>query len=468
VLETCWTIEDTEPYRAGAAGIEILAGPEPALVSQAVFSGPGADSIRFAPAGGAPQPAGTPGTWSFEMESLSPAPHPATEDSILQQPRIEWSTWADWNLLADAIDQQLGQAGVLDDDLRESLNETLENARSPVEKARLIAEFIDQSTRLIHLDGDWWPAPRPAARTWATGYGHRIDRAVAAAALFSEAGFTVNPAWRSHGYGEGVAQVPQLDWSEGIVLLVTGHGVDRWFDPAGARLHGETHGHTGRTVWYPAKGLPPGHQTALHPDRMEARFDLAFDAEKKAWAGTGVLVTEGNFSLHHGMVGLGTEGRDTLNAFIGRILGGATVTSWNPERFDPKGITAGFSIELPAGDRDELGRLSVELAPPPANHFVSLHQETRESDIHLPAAAILSYELHLDPGGLETVHLPAAEVLENGAGSWHLEIRETDDEVVLVRRLEVPRTMFAAAEWPELRALLLAADNRAGRLLFCK
>jgi len=144
------------------------------------------------------------------------------------------------------------------------------------------------------------------------------------------------------------------------------------------------------------------------------------------------------------------------------------VTSCNPERFDAMGVTMGFALEVPAGDRDALGRLSIEPASFPANHFVTLHQETRESDIHLPAPVVMELELHVGPGDLETLHLPAPARLENGAGTWHLEVKEEEDEVVLVRRLELPMNHYPAARWPDLRALLLADENRAGRILLFK
>ena len=74
----------------------------------------------------------------------------------------------------------------------------------------------------------------PAHRTWATGYGHRVDRAVLAAALYREAGFSAEPLFRAHGIGDTLPQAPGLQWSEGVSLSISGHGVAGLFDPASA------------------------------------------------------------------------------------------------------------------------------------------------------------------------------------------------------------------------------------------
>jgi len=472
VLETAWTVEDSKPFRAGASGTHSLMGPEPALVSRIDLVVPAGSPLAFHAAGGAPQPILSERNGlqyrTFEMNSLGARLHPVTDESIRQQPRVDWSTWESWDTLATDITGQIDKQAVLDDDLRLALEKELEKARTPGERARKTAEFVDRTTRLIHVDPNWWPDPRPASRTWATGYGHRLDRAVLAAALFREAGFTVSPAWRSAGYGDAVPGVPTLDWSDGIILLVIGENVNGWFDPAGAGFFENSHYHVGRTVWYPAQGREPLHQFAESDDWISLHLDLAFDAEKQAWIGSGVLRTQGSNTLCDRMAGLQEEGLAALNGYVGTLLPGAKVNTWNPEQFSRWITTAGFSLELPAGDRDGQGRLMVELAAPPAIPHVRLHQEKRESDVYLPAPVELACELHLEPGDLETIHVPPAEALENDAGRWQLESSADDEKVVLTRRLILPAAHFPAARWPELRALLLAADQRSGRIVIFK
>jgi hypothetical protein len=473
VLETVWTIEDTEPFRPGASGMHGFMGPEPAIDTQFALTLPAGIQPVIETAGGAPQPATSTDadgrqTWTFEMKELAAAPHPDTEESIYSQPRVSWSTWKDWESLAADLEARVASGAVIDDELREAFEEKLNDVRTTGEKARLVAEFIDQTTRLIDLDIGWWPEPRRAPRTWATGFGHRVDRAVLAAALYREAGFTARTAFRGRGYGTAGLIAPDLSWSEGVSLEVGGDGVDGWFDPESARFTSGDHLLHGRTVWVPLRDDQPVYQEADQPDRMAVRFDLAFDAEKQAWAGSGVMESGGTFSSFHRMRGLGTEALDFLNGFVGAIIGGAKVTACNPERFDTTGVTMGFALEVPAGVRDAQGRLAVELASFPAEHFVTLGQEHRESDVYLPAPVDLQYEIRLEPGDLETVCLPAATRLENGAGRWLVETSQEEKRVVVVRHVELPRNHYPAAQWPELRTLLIACENRAGRLLLFK
>jgi hypothetical protein len=56
----------------------------------------------------------------------------------------------------------------------------------------------------------------------------------------------------------------------------------------------------------------------------------------------------------------------------------------------------------------------------------------------------------------------------NGAGLWQVESSQEEDKVVLLRRLQLTRRHYPAAQWPELRTLLLAEKNRAGRVMLFK
>ncbi len=474
VLETSWTVEDTEPFRPGASGTRSLALDEPALISQFVLTLPAGVQPVVVTAGGAPQPATSTDSGTglesrvFEMTDLPALPHPHTEQSILLQPRVSWSTWKDWNALTADLDAAMEKAVILDDDVREALNEKLEEARSPFEAARLVAGFVGETTRLVNRISRWWPEPRPATRTWATAYGHRVDRTVLAAALYREVGFTARLAFRGTAAGEADVSVPGLHWSEGVSLLVSGKGVDGWFNPESARFVAGGSHPAGRTTWVPAAGAAPEYHNVDQPDRLALRFDLAFDGEKKVWSGTGVLEATGSLSPFHRMSGLGSEAKNYLSGLVGSILGATTVNSCNPERFGPGGVTMGFDLEVQAGEKDELGRLATRVESLPSGLHVDLYAEARESDVYLSAPLDVQIELHLNPGDLETVHLPEPDLLVNGAGLWQVESSQEEDKVVLLRQLQLTRRHYPAAQWPELRTLLLAENNRAGRVMLFK
>lgn len=342
-----------------------------------------------------------------------------------------------------------------------------------MERARLTAEFIDQTTRLVRYGSSWWPAPRPAPRTWATGYGHRVDRTVLGAMLYRIAGFTVQPGFRGSGYGEAEIGAPNMAWSDGAILKISGvdgEAVEGWFDPGSAAFSVGDILLTGRTVWMPGEG-EPAFKASDGPDRMLLRFDLDFDVEKQSWAGTGVLTAEGTISPYSQITGLGTEAKDWLTSFVGSFLNASKISSCNLERMEPGNVVIGFALEVPAGERDTQGRLKVEVASFPADHFVDLHVESRESDILLPAPVALQVILKLDPGDLEVVHLPEHVQMRNAVGRWKVSSEIGDDEkegILFGRELQLPGSHIAAVQWPELRALLLAGENRAGRMLLFK
>jgi len=171
------------------------------------------------------------------------------------------------------------------------------------------------------------------------------------------------------------------------------------------------------------------------------------------------------------MTGLKTEARDYLEQAAASLLDGATVTGHNPETFGPALVTAGFAVELPAGERDALGRLrleaggSSEIAALLERAEVRLWEENRGSDVRFPAAVEQRVELRLDPGDLALVRLPRATAVENGAGSFSLVVTDEDGEVTLRRGLVLRKSIYTPEEWPELRALLLAEEDKSSRLL---
>ena len=62
---------------------------------------------------------------------------------------------------------------------------------------------------------------------------------------------------------------------------------------------------------------------------------------------------------------------------------------------------------------------------------------------------------------LERLNLPFTGATSERKGRFEIAVVEKDDEVRLTRRLSVAKERFTAAEWPELRALLVA-DGQAG------
>jgi hypothetical protein len=358
-METAYSIADREPYRPGADGTWTVQRDEPAIVSRLVLGFAPGSAPTWVAIDGAPDPTRARDadrgreTLTFEAGPIDALPYPRGTGSSAGIPRVVWSTWKDWAALGTAIQGRFDAALEIDDELRTAFLDHLEKARTPNEKLREIAAFVGDSTRLIEYPIGWSPGPRSAARTWATAYGTRIDRAVLAAALYREAGFTASLAFVGHPASEAGRRVPSLDWSDGPAVRVRGEAVSGCFDPSDASYSRGEASLYGRAVWEPSRDDEPSRP--VPPDaersRLELLLDLAYDGEKQAWKGTGVLTATHALCPFDHMAGLDGEAQEYLGALAGSVLHDAEVTGFNPDVFDRSHVVAGFVSPWPTPAR---------------------------------------------------------------------------------------------------------------------
>jgi hypothetical protein len=205
--------------------------------------------------------------------------------------------------------------------------------------------------------------------------------------------------------------------------------------------------------------------------RFVLRFDLSHDEKKKRWSGTGVLQATGVLSPFDAMTGLDDQARRRLQQFAAAVLGGAEVKGFNPERFEPSRVVLGFKLHVPRGERDDLGRFRLEVGEPGVldpmleHAAVHLHESERGSAVVLPAASSVRIELSLDPGDLETSRLPESVSISNEAGRLEVTAEQDDDGITVSLSLDLFRARYEAADWNDLRALLLAGRSAAGRTI---
>lgn len=478
VLETSYTIEDLEPYRPGTDGLWSFAMADPVLISRFVLGFPPGHPPLYAAVGIAGEPelghddrTGLD-TVAFEIGPLQPRPYPWTREMAYHVPRIAWSTWDSWEALGRELQGRFTTALRLDDDLRAALAETLEKTGSVAEKMERVLEFVGESTRAVHYEFDGWKRPRPAARTWSTAYGDRFDRTALAAALLREVGVQAELALVGPVLGAEDPRVPTLAWATETGLWVRGEGVEGYFGPDSRAVPG------GAALWRPGGGGTPVAiwPAGNDPSRIDLRLDLSYDAENKSWTGTGVLTATDASSPYPRMVGLGTQAKDYLDELAGTLLEGAEVNGYNLAVFDPATVTVGFSVKAPAEERDELERLHLALATPAAfsslleRAAVHVQEERRQSPVELPAVLELQVELYLDTEDVEVIHVPEETVIENRAGRFESrsEQDEEDDELHVVRTLVFSKADYAAEEWTDLRALLLAEEDEGHRLVLAE
>lgn len=482
VVETRYAIEDREAYRRGASGMWTVRHEDPAVVSRFVLGFAEGVTPLWTVADGAPEPVqGRDSkrgleTLTFEAGPVDTLPYPRIAGSADGLARVVWSTWKDWSSLGSDLQGRFAAALETDDELKAAIAEKLEGARTEAEKARLVAEFVSEATRLTHYEIGWWPAPRNAARTWATAYGGRIDRAVLAAALFREIGLSAELAFAGLPPADAERRVPTLEWAEGPGLWVQGEEVQGYFDPSDSSLSRGAARVIGRAMWRPALDSEPAVGSGEPETRstLDLRLDLHFDEDANAWKGSGVLTATYALCPFDRMAGLGTEAREYLDQSVTSVLGEAEVTDYNPLTFGRSRVTVGFGVEVPTGEPDALGRLRLAVADPGevstvlGHASVHIEEETRGSGVNLPTAIERRVELRLDLGEFDVVFLPEARTLANSAGRFAIEAVEEDGEIRLVRELVLAKRRYAPGEWPDLRALLLADGNEGSRLLLLK
>lgn len=480
IIETAYVIEDVEPYRDGASGVWTFPRGEPAVMVSFTLGVPAGSVPHYAVHGDIPRPVKGSDeergldTYTFTMNQVDALPRPRTDEMIREVPRVTWSTWESWGDLGQALRDRFTGAMETDSALAAALEERLETAATPVDSAEKVAAFVGEATRLIRYDEDWWwPMPRPAARTYATAYGHRLDRAVLAAALFREAGFEVWPVFRGEGYGDVNDGVPALEGLDGVAVWVSGRGVEAYYDPSSSDLHNGLAPIYGRAVWLPGVEDSPAVRWSGtgEASRMTVRLDLSYDGAAEKWTGRGVLQATGGLCPYDRMAGLEDEARSTIEEIVGGLLPGAEVGGYNATTFDRFTVTAGFDFTAPAGERDDLGRVRLELGEPGEGIFdhlpghVRLYEPERGSGVHLPGVMVQTVDLRLDAGGLELVRLPEESRVQTPMGSFTLTVDREEDTIHLVRSLSLGRAACSAEEWPNLRRLLLAEEDARGKVL---
>jgi hypothetical protein len=476
IIEVAYTVVDKLAPGAGDDGLRLFAGDDPAVVREFVLITAGGTPMSHAEGNGAPEPAREGSDkYAWRMELVDRLPRPLVADAAQVAPYVAWSTWPSWDALAANVDARFSDPAPLAQDLRDSLALALRDAPTPRSKAVAVAEFVNEGTRFVDYDPRHWAAsPRPAARTWETAYGHRLDRAVLAAALFREAGLEVSPCYRSRGRGTIDAGVPGLARFEGVSLLVRGDGLEAYYDPAAGAVADGAAPFFGRTVWVAGKGrTPEAARGGAAASAVRLTITLA-PAEDGGWTGTGFYDAGGAFSPHDEIAGLADEASGFLGGMVGAAVEGTEVTDLSFERLDADRTTAGFAVSLAAPEPDDRGRIKLTLGEPGGGLVaalpsdVRLFEERRASPVLLAGPLEQEVELRLELGDREVVFLPAERSIENAVGRFALTVERKDERVTVRRTLEVRMTAIGAAEWPLLRALLLEETDARSGVLYLK
>lgn len=482
VMETAYEIVTRGAAGDGADGLWVFAQRDPAVRVDFTLTVPSDAPLSLHSGGGAPEPEATRGpdgsiTYAWTMENAAPLGSPMVADPAVHAPYAAWSTWESWEALGRKIVSSFDGAAVLDGALADTIAARLAHEPSPAERARKVAAYVDESVRGVRYDPRFWAfSPRPAARTWETAYGHALDRAALAAALFRRAGFDAVPLYRSAAGSAIDSDVPGLCRFGSAGLRVSGDGLEAFYDPSDGTLDSAPGPLLGRVVWTPAENRLPAAR-GVGDTEAGSRFELflVLEANEEGdWAGTGYMSAGGCFSPHGEMTGARGEAAAKLRKIVSSVLPGAASDAFSPEVFERECVSGGFAFTLKAPQDDDHGRKSLTIGEPAGGILsrlqpdVRLYHERRGSPVTVALGMTQKITLRLKSGGREVIRLPEARDIENGAGHFTLRAVDADGWVTIEREIGLRAGSVGPDAWPRLRELLLEETDAAGRTILLK
>jgi len=485
IVETIYTITERRPSEYGFDGLWIFPKADPAVMTRLVIEVPKGTTLHHAERNGAPEPALDRGaadvdTYVWRGEFVDRLARPLTRGPAAYAPHVAWSTWESWGALGEAVVTSVREAASLDEALTDSVANIIDLRPVPLARAEAVVDFINETTRAVRYDDSHWQfAPREAVRTWNTAYGHRLDRAVLAAALFEEAGCAVTPAYRSAAFRWADDGVPALAHFDGLLLHLDDIGA--LYDPlSGTLLQGRA-GLTGRSLWLAGRDDSPGLVVGQEISSCELVLSVE-PGEEEGWTGSGILVTTGALSCYGNVAGLEGEAGGHLSRVASAALAGASIENHSLAVLEDERVVAGFSFSLGDPEPDDSGRTRIELGDPagglPASlpGDVHLYVEHRDSPVILPGAMEQTLTLRIDVGDREVVRVPEDVTLENSIGHFRLTVEHEGSEITITREVAVSAggdvsdgaLSIGPAEWPSLRAILLEEADPRNRTILLK
>jgi hypothetical protein len=312
-----------------------------------------------------------------------------------------------------------------------------------------------------------------------TGYGGDLDLAILAGALYREAGFTVEPSFVGRGHGpidEGVPTLARLEapglW---ISRRVPGETLEAYWDPTTGHLVHEGAGFAGRALWRAAtEDAPAVRDVASDVDSWSTtNLDLRWNAEKKTWSGSAWFEARGGANPYDKVAVGGGATEASLVEVLGEVFEGLEVVSFDPVWIGPERFAVRAEVTSGEVKRDELGRVALLLGASAGGiggslpHDVVLHEDRRSMPVR-GVSGEHTVRVRLELGGLEVVHLPESIEIENEAGSFRLDVKRGEKDVVYTATVRVKPGDVPASAWPSLRTLLLAERDKARRAVLLR
>jgi hypothetical protein len=476
IMETLYTI--TERNLPAVDDVFVLAQRDPAMLVQLSVSAPSSRKLHHFELNGAPAPvAGERDGNQVLTWSLRPAPAlrlPLTGKPAAFEPTVAWSTFGDERKLGDAWNSAFWEAAVAPKAVVDSLRATGREAAGDRARVEAGGRWLAAAVRLIHTDERWWAfAPRPATRTWETGYGHVLDRAVLWASLLKADGWQVLPVLADAVGAPAAAGLPHLAGRGRLLLHIQG-GADApsrrpilVCDPEDFTVTGESVLDGRPLLWLygEAKPQPPRGEGG------EFTAELSLAAGDSAWTGSGWISGRGLLAFTDRVGGAPGDLAKHAKAVASSVLAGATTPAAGLTMLVRSGSDLRCDVSLPLGKADDRGNHKLVVGRPAGGLLdrlprdARLGEESRATPVLLggPLRQTVVLRLHL-PADV-AVTKPADRALANAAGRFSLVVTEADGWLEYRRELQLEASAGAATLWPALRALLLEEADAANGTL---
>lgn len=480
IVEIAYSIEDKEPFRRGWDGTWSFVRDEPVIKSWFGFELPTSWWPNIYEFPGAPAPIKkTDEMLGLDMYSWQRGPYlartfPPPENIEDNESFIIWSTWKDWSSLGAHIRTNFDKAAVGDSYLKEQLDSLLLGANTDREKARLIAAYVNDKTSYIDYPWEYWLwKMRPAVQTYSSTYGHTLDRAILAAALFSKAGISTLPVFLSPDFGNIYISVASLTQLSTLGLWLSGENLAAFYDPVASEIKSGPLNFFSRMAWLAGNDEQP-YIRIRGMDKIsvdDIRIELSYDAEKNGFTGKGYFSSTNYFNQYFQIAGVENEAFSYFEELVTSIFDNAKLTNCNPSEFSRLRTIFGFQFEIDSLKIDDDDRIKLNLgestsgimANLPAN--IELFHNQRTSPMHFPCLMRQNIKLILNLDGLDLIAYPEDNEIENEAGKFAILSTKTDKKLTITRSLVLTKINYAAEEWLPLRSLLLADRNKSNRLI---
>ncbi len=292
--------------------------------------------------------------------------------------------------------------------------------------------------------------------------------------MFGEAGLKAEPVLVSSGPSGVDADLPGLVRFGEMRICVHSGSFRAIYDPAAGTLSEGPRAVFGRTAWKPASDDAPWSYPPADAGPSSIDITMTLEPGKEGWTGTGYLDADGIFCPYADMTGLGGEAKAAINAIAGSVVAGAEVTGYNPAAFEKTHVAAGFEFEMKKTEPDGHGRMGITIGDPlggiagvlPAD--VHLYHAQRTSPVIIPGAMSQTVKVRVKASKKSILHLPEARSLKNEAGSFTISVEMNEGWVTIERSLTLAGGKVEPEGWPHLRALLLEAEDKAGRTILVK